>query len=83
MALAAPRCSTQGRLEANADARIYDSDVTAAAGLCVATEREDSVPAELSLVSFDASILTTLPHPPITALTRTRSAPSPPPNCSR
>ncbi|MEU7749166.1 LacI family DNA-binding transcriptional regulator [Nonomuraea sp. NPDC049158] len=49
---------------------IYDSDVMAAAGLGVATEMAVRVPGDVSIVSFDDSILTQLPHPPITALTR-------------
>ncbi|MEV4015201.1 LacI family DNA-binding transcriptional regulator [Nonomuraea angiospora] len=57
---ASPRCT----------AIIYDSDVMAAAGLGVATEMAVPVPGEVSIVSFDDSILTHLPHPPITALTR-------------
>ncbi|MEU7855938.1 LacI family DNA-binding transcriptional regulator [Nonomuraea sp. NPDC049141] len=57
---ASPRCT----------AIIYDSDVMAAAGLGVATERSVRVPGDVSIVSFDDSILTQLPHPPITALTR-------------
>ncbi|MGP3915006.1 LacI family DNA-binding transcriptional regulator [Nonomuraea sp. 10N515B] len=55
-----PRCT----------AIIYDSDVMAAAGLGVATEMGVRIPGEVSIVSFDDSILTQLPHPPITALTR-------------
>ncbi|MEV0387583.1 LacI family DNA-binding transcriptional regulator [Nonomuraea sp. NPDC050643] len=57
---ATPRCT----------AIVYDSDVMAAAGLGVATEMTVPVPGELSIVSFDDSIITRLPHPPITALTR-------------
>ncbi|MEU6720809.1 LacI family DNA-binding transcriptional regulator [Nonomuraea sp. NPDC046802] len=55
-----PRCT----------AIIYDSDVMAAAGLGVATEMAVRVPGDVSIVSFDDSVLTHLPHPPITALTR-------------
>ncbi|MFC4006953.1 LacI family DNA-binding transcriptional regulator [Nonomuraea purpurea] len=57
---ARPRCT----------AIIYDSDVMAAAGLGVATEMAVRVPDDVSIVSFDDSVLTHLPHPPITALTR-------------
>ncbi|WP_188196556.1 LacI family DNA-binding transcriptional regulator [Nonomuraea sp. SYSU D8015] len=57
---ASPRCT----------AIIYDSDVMAVAGLGVATEMGVRVPDDVSIVSFDDSVLTRLPHPPITALTR-------------
>ena len=49
---------------------IYDSDVMAVAGLSVATEMGVSVPEQLSIVSFEDSVLTRIVHPPITALTR-------------
>ena len=42
----------------------------ALAGLSVAMEMNISVPAELSVVSFDDSLLTSLTHPAITALSR-------------
>lgn len=51
-------------------ALILDSDVMALAGLGVAAEMGLSVPRDLSLVSFDDSLLTTLAHPSITALSR-------------
>ena len=49
---------------------IYDSDVMAVAGLAVATETGVSVPGQLSVASFEDSVLTRIVHPPITALTR-------------
>jgi DNA-binding LacI/PurR family transcriptional regulator len=49
---------------------IYDSDVMAVAGLGVATEMGIAVPEEVSMVSFDDSVLTSMAHPPLTALTR-------------
>ncbi|WP_222851463.1 LacI family DNA-binding transcriptional regulator [Phytoactinopolyspora mesophila] len=49
---------------------IYDSDVMAVAGLGVAMEMGVSVPGELSIISFDDSVLTQLMHPALTALTR-------------
>ncbi|MBL1119672.1 LacI family DNA-binding transcriptional regulator [Streptomyces sp. 110] len=57
---AAPRCT----------AIIYDNDIMAAAGLGVLTEMGVQVPGEVSIVSFDDSVLMSLTHPPITALTR-------------
>ncbi|XAS66848.1 LacI family DNA-binding transcriptional regulator [Micrococcaceae bacterium Sec5.7] len=49
---------------------IYDNDVMALAGLGIAMEMNISVPRELSIVSFDDSVLTKLTNPSITALTR-------------
>lgn len=49
---------------------IYDSDVMAVAGLGVATEMGIPVPGELSLVSFEDSLLARIVHPPLTALSR-------------
>ncbi|MBB4921583.1 LacI family DNA-binding transcriptional regulator [Kitasatospora kifunensis] len=49
---------------------IYDSDVMAVAGLGVATEMGVAVPGELSIVSFDDSVLARIVHPPLTALSR-------------
>ncbi|GAA0208377.1 LacI family DNA-binding transcriptional regulator [Saccharothrix mutabilis subsp. mutabilis] len=49
---------------------VYDSDLMAVAGLGVATEMGVSVPGEVSIASFDDSVLTELTHPAITALTR-------------
>ncbi|MFJ8603168.1 LacI family DNA-binding transcriptional regulator [Streptomyces shenzhenensis] len=65
--------ATRSLLEA-ADPRhtaiIYDSDVMAVAGLGVATEMGIPVPGKVSMVSFDDSVLATMAHPPLTALTR-------------
>lgn len=58
------------RADPRCTAIVYDSDVMAIAGLGVATEMGLSVPADISLVSFDDSVLTTMAHPPVTALTR-------------
>ncbi len=49
---------------------VYDSDVMAVAGLAVAAEMGVAVPGELSIVSFDDSVLTRIVHPPLTALSR-------------
>jgi len=49
---------------------IYDSDLMAVAGLGVAMEMAIAVPGELSIVSFDDSVLTQLTHPALTALSR-------------
>jgi len=49
---------------------IYDSDVMAVAGLGVATEMGVAVPQQLSIVSFEDSVLTRIVHPSITALSR-------------
>ncbi|MGH3737284.1 MAG: LacI family DNA-binding transcriptional regulator [Micromonosporaceae bacterium] len=49
---------------------VYDSDLMALAGLGVATEMGVAVPGELSIASFDDSVLTRLTHPAITALSR-------------
>lgn len=51
-------------------ALVYDSDVMAVAGLGVATEMGVEVPSQLSVASFDDSLLTRLTHPAITSLTR-------------
>lgn len=53
---------------------IYDSDVMAVAGLGVALEMGVSVPAQLSMASFEDSLLTRLTHPSITALARDTQA---------
>lgn len=47
---------------------IYDSDVMAVAGRSVAAEMAISVPGQLSVVSWDDSMLCRLTHPQITAL---------------
>jgi DNA-binding LacI/PurR family transcriptional regulator len=49
---------------------VYASDVMALAGLAVAATRGVSIPAQLSVVSWDDSYLTTLVHPAVTALFR-------------
>lgn len=49
---------------------VYDSDVMAVAGLGVAMEMGVRVPGELSIVAFDDSVLTSLMHPALTALSR-------------
>jgi DNA-binding LacI/PurR family transcriptional regulator len=53
---------------------IYDSDVMAVAGLGVALEMGIDVPTELSMVSFEDSLLTRLTHPALTALARDTQA---------
>jgi DNA-binding LacI/PurR family transcriptional regulator len=47
---------------------VYDNDVMAAAGLGVAQRMGVSVPGEVSLVSWDDSVLCELVHPALTAL---------------
>ncbi|WP_027658911.1 LacI family DNA-binding transcriptional regulator [Salinispora fenicalii] len=49
---------------------IYDSDLMAVAGLGVALEMGVAVPHELSIISFDDSVLAQLTHPSLTALSR-------------
>jgi DNA-binding LacI/PurR family transcriptional regulator len=49
---------------------VYDNDVMAVAGLAVAQEMGISVPADVSLVAWDDSLLCQLVHPPLTALSR-------------
>ncbi|MGB4135371.1 MAG: LacI family DNA-binding transcriptional regulator [Microbacterium sp.] len=49
---------------------VFDNDVMCIAGLRVAQEMGVVVPGELSLASFDDSVVTGLVHPSITALTR-------------
>ena len=49
---------------------IFDNDVMTIAGLSVAQEMGVIVPDELSLASFDDSVVTGLVHPSITCLTR-------------
>lgn len=49
---------------------IFDNDVMTIAGLSVAQEMDVAVPGELSLASFDDSVVTGLVHPSITCLTR-------------
>jgi len=49
---------------------LYDNDLMAVAGLSVATAMGIEVPAALSIVAWDDSILCEVVHPPITALRR-------------
>ncbi|MDH2425333.1 LacI family DNA-binding transcriptional regulator [Sphaerisporangium sp. TRM90804] len=49
---------------------VYDSDLMAVAGLGVAAEMGVAVPAELSIVAFDDSVLTRIVHPALTAMSR-------------
>lgn len=49
---------------------VFDNDVMAIAGLRVTQEMGVSVPVELSLASFDDSVVTSLMRPSITCLTR-------------
>ncbi|MDM4719477.1 LacI family DNA-binding transcriptional regulator [Micromonospora sp. WMMA1363] len=49
---------------------IYDSDLMAVAGLGVALEMGVAVPDDLSIISFDDSVLTQLTHPSLTTLSR-------------
>lgn len=61
------------RLLSSADrptAVIYDNDVMAVAGLAVAQEMGLAVPADVSIVAWDDSLLCQLVHPPLTALSR-------------
>lgn len=58
------------RSRARPTAIIYDNDVMAIAGLAVAHEMGFSVPADLSLVAWDDSVLCRLVHPPLTAMSR-------------
>lgn len=51
-------------------ALLFDNDVLAVAGLGVATEMGILVPRDLSLVSFDDSIMVRLTRPALTSLTR-------------
>jgi DNA-binding LacI/PurR family transcriptional regulator len=49
---------------------IYDNDLMAVSGLSVAQEMGLSVPADLSIVAWDDSLLCQVVHPPLTALSR-------------
>ncbi|HEV7898624.1 MAG TPA: LacI family DNA-binding transcriptional regulator [Planosporangium sp.] len=49
---------------------IYDNDIMAVAGLAVAQEMGLSVPTDLSIVAWDDSLLCSLVHPSLTALSR-------------
>ncbi|RDV46308.1 LacI family transcriptional regulator [Leifsonia sp. ku-ls] len=49
---------------------VYDNDVMAVAGLRVAQEMGVAVPADVSIASFDDSVMASLVHPSLTAMTR-------------
>jgi DNA-binding LacI/PurR family transcriptional regulator len=49
---------------------VYDNDVMAVAGLSAAQRMGISVPADLSIVSWDDSVLCEITHPALTALRR-------------
>ena len=49
---------------------LYDNDVMAVAGVSVAHEMGVEVPADLSIVAWDDSVLCEIAHPPLTALSR-------------
>ncbi|HMR49123.1 MAG TPA: LacI family DNA-binding transcriptional regulator [Arachnia sp.] len=49
---------------------VYDNDVMAVAGLRVAQEMGVAVPQDISIASFDDSVIAELMHPSITCLTR-------------
>lgn len=49
---------------------IYDNDIMAVAGLAVAHEMGVAVPHDLSIVAWDDSLLCSVVHPPLTALSR-------------
>ncbi|MFI6879895.1 LacI family DNA-binding transcriptional regulator [Streptomyces sp. NPDC050400] len=53
---------------------VYDNDVLAVAGLGVAAERGIPVPAALSIVAWDDSVLCRSTHPALTALVRDTTA---------
>ncbi|KUJ69039.1 LacI family transcriptional regulator [Streptomyces albus subsp. albus] len=55
-------------------ALVYDNDVMAVAGLAVAAERGLRVPADLSIVAWDDSVLCRSTHPALTALVRDTAA---------
>jgi Transcriptional regulators len=56
--------------DGDATAVIYDSDVMALVGVGVMLEHGLELPRDMSVVSFDDSLLTRQTHPSITALTR-------------
>ncbi|MBO0981640.1 LacI family DNA-binding transcriptional regulator [Microbacterium sp. SD291] len=65
--------ATTRRVLSRADrpsAIVYDNDVMAIAGLRVAQEMGISVPGELSIASFDDSVVAGLVHPSLTCITR-------------
>ncbi len=49
---------------------IFDNDVMAVASVAMAAEMGLSVPADVSLVAWDDSVLCRLTHPPLTAMSR-------------
>jgi DNA-binding LacI/PurR family transcriptional regulator len=49
---------------------IYGSDVMALGGLAAASQRRVRIPRDLSVISWDDTNLTTVVHPPLTALER-------------
>jgi DNA-binding LacI/PurR family transcriptional regulator len=49
---------------------VYDNDLMAVAGLAVAQEMGVAVPADLSIVAWGDSLLCSMVHPPLTALSR-------------
>jgi DNA-binding LacI/PurR family transcriptional regulator len=49
---------------------LYDNDIMAIAGLAVAREIGLSVPADLSIIAWDDSVLCQLVHPALTAMSR-------------
>ncbi|MEV4740287.1 LacI family DNA-binding transcriptional regulator [Streptomyces sp. NPDC049555] len=55
-------------------ALVYDNDVMAVAGLAVAAARGVPVPAGLSVVAWEDSVLCRTAHPPLTALARDPAA---------
>ncbi|MFH8369967.1 LacI family DNA-binding transcriptional regulator [Streptomyces sp. NPDC018031] len=55
-------------------ALVYDNDVMAVAGLAVAAERGLAVPADVSIVAWDDSVLCRSTHPALTALARDTAA---------
>ena len=65
--------ATMRRLLSRADrptAVVFDNDVMAIAGLRVAQEMGLAVPADISIASFDDSVVAGLVHPSITCITR-------------
>ncbi|HEY2507728.1 MAG TPA: LacI family DNA-binding transcriptional regulator [Streptosporangiaceae bacterium] len=58
------------RAAAPPTAIVYDNDLMAVAGLSAAKQLGVDVPADLSVVAWDDSVLCELVHPPITALRR-------------
>lgn len=65
--------ATMRRLLSRADrptAVVFDNDVMAIAGLRVAQEMGLAVPSDLSIASFDDSVVAGLVHPSITCITR-------------